>query len=107
MRTEGKKSLKPTRKFERYVRQNRGCIPKGIKNQIFLRNRQEKYFDKEEWASWLFETNGKYRRVHRKGSGEIIEREEGIEHVDKLIKDKPEFGDYGALLPGESWSWGF
>ena len=34
-------------------------IPKGIKNQIFLRNRQEKYFDKEEWASWLFETNWK------------------------------------------------
>ncbi|MFD1428457.1 hypothetical protein [Kroppenstedtia sanguinis] len=79
-------------------------IPKGIENQIFLRNRKEKYFDKEEWASWLFETNGKYRRVHRKSSGEIIEREEGIQRVDKLIKDKPEFGNYWALLPEESWS---
>ncbi|MFD1428615.1 hypothetical protein [Kroppenstedtia sanguinis] len=79
-------------------------IPKGIDNQIFLRNRQEQYFDMKEWVSWLFETNGKYRRVHRKSSGEIIEREEGIERVDKLIKDKPEFGNYWALLPEESWS---
>ncbi len=33
-----------------------------------------------------------------------MEREEGIEHVDTLIKDKPEFGDYWALLPEEGLS---
>ena len=79
-------------------------IPKGIDNQIFLRNRQEKYFDKEGWNGWLYEISGKYRRSYHSWSGGVLEREEGIERVDKLIKDKPEFGNYWALLPEESWS---
>ncbi|MFD1434308.1 hypothetical protein ACFQ5F_05135 [Kroppenstedtia eburnea] len=79
-------------------------IPKGIENQIFLRNRQEKYFDKEGWNSWLYEVSGKYRRSYHSWSGGVLEREEGIEHVDTLIKDKPEFDDYWALLPEEGLS---
>ncbi|MFD1410009.1 hypothetical protein ACFQ49_18005 [Kroppenstedtia eburnea] len=80
-------------------------IPKGIENQIFLRNRQEKYFDKEGWISFLFETSGKYDKVYHSWSGgEYREADQGIEHVDKLIKDKPEFGDYWALLPEEGLS---
>ncbi|MGF7088591.1 hypothetical protein JOD24_002440 [Kroppenstedtia sanguinis] len=80
-------------------------IPKGIENQIFLRNRQEKYFDKEGWISFLFETSGKYDKVYHSWSGgEYQKADQGIERVDKLIKNKPAFGDYWALLPEESWS---
>ncbi|WP_380132992.1 hypothetical protein [Kroppenstedtia eburnea] len=80
-------------------------IPKGIENQIFLRNRKEKYYDKEGWISFLFETSGKYTKVYHSWSGGVYqEADQGIEHVDKLIKDKPEFGDYWALLPEEGLS---
>ncbi|MFD1395953.1 hypothetical protein [Kroppenstedtia eburnea] len=44
-------------------------IPKGIENQIFLRNRKEKYYDKEGWISFLYETSGKYTKVYHSWSG--------------------------------------
>ncbi len=97
MKTEGKRCSKPTRKCTTCTTKQELVFRKGLTTRSFLRNRQEKYFDKEGWNGWLYEISGKYKRSYHSWSGGVLEREEGIERVDKLIKDKPEFGNYLGL----------
>ena len=53
---------------------------------------------------YRFRNEWKYTKVyHSWAGGEYQEADQDIERVDKLIKYKPKFGDYRALLPERSF----